>query len=455
MFRNISSSIRLAIGVSAVFTLAACLAGVLSYVLQSQEMGERLRTDVTHSLESLLQIEGQGDLQDVRDQANAMADASKDGSVLVGYLDQDGAILAGNFAPRHLDEGARWLTPADAPAKHRDDDEPHAYWVEMAQVDSGWLVVARDNEWMVETQEILFSSMSVGLGLALLLSIGIALWIAKRTDRRIARMEQVLETVGRGDHALRIGEDGHDDLARLAGQMDATLEQLETGITAIRQVSTDVAHDLRAPLSRLRLKLEPLALDFNLSDAQRQSVGAALAELDGISATFDAILRLSRLQAGMVELCAKPVDLTALAQSLHEIFMPVAEDSGHQLVLAAFDGPVMIDADPQLIQQACVNLLENALRHSPSGTVVTLMASVQPEGAVLEVRDTGPGIPIAQRERVCERFVRLDKSRGTKGTGLGLALVTAIAQMHGARLMLRDGGPGLRATLLFPNTPKP
>ncbi|MEO1951312.1 HAMP domain-containing sensor histidine kinase, partial [Thioclava sp.] len=231
--------------------------------------------------------------------------------------------------------------------------------------------------------------------------------------------------------------------------VDEALDQLEAGIGSIRQVSTDGAHDLRAPHARLRLRLEPVALDASLPLTQRGEIGKALYDLDQVSETFDAILRLSRMQAGMVEITRLPVNLTQLCQDVAEMLGAGAEDAGQELALDLPED-FSIEGDRELLFQALVNLVDNALRYSPSPARVSIGVHAESQDVVLSVTDNGPGIPDRDLARVRERFVRLDQSRNTQGSGLGLSLVDAIAQIHGGELRLQNLERGLRVEMRFP-----
>jgi signal transduction histidine kinase len=446
---------RFALAVSSVFAVAAVLAGGVAYVLQSDALARQLANDVRASAESVVQMATDGDAPDLAEAVRERTRVLKDGTQLFIFLPAGGGPAVGNAALAQPFEGARRLVPGQGltlttPPPGQPPDSYFAYGIRMP---AGWVIAARGTDLIVAGREVLMQSTAWGLGLALALSVAFAVFIARRNEARIARMEQVLDAVGTGRTDLRIHETGSDDLARLAARVDTTLDRLEAGVAAIRQVSTDVAHDLRAPLARLRMRLEPQALDTANPEALRHEIGAALADLDGISATFDAILRLSRLQSGAVELAREPVDLGALAVETHEILAPAAEDAGHRLDLVLPDRPVIATGDRELLSQAVVNLVDNALRHCPTPARVELGVGLEHGRPVVSVCDDGPGIAAEDRARVTDRFVRLDASRKTGGTGLGLSLVATIARLHGAALRLDDNTPGLCARIVFSDTP--
>lgn len=451
MMRPLSWSMRFALSLSAVFVIATLAAGGLAWLFVSQELTRRLQTDVQSAAQALAGIAGAGDRTDLSEQVVAQARAVRDGATLYAFVDGQTGKITGSLQLAAPFEGARVLLP------HRDFPPPassgrppeEAYLGYGIRTPLGWVIVAHDTEGIVETGEIMIRATGAATVAALILSLGLALFIARRTGARIGRMESVLDAIGSGNLARRIGDDGNDDLADLARRVDLMLDRLQASIAAIRQVSTDVAHDLRAPLARLRMRLEPHALSAAAPATIRAEIGQALEDIDGISATFDAILRLSRLESGTVEVRSETVDLTALARSVHDILEPAASDRGHSLMLDIGPGKVTVTGDRDLLMQALVNLVDNALRHCPLPARVTLSLGEGPDGPTLAVDDDGPGIPAADRARVLERFVRLDASRTVPGSGLGLSLVAAIARHHGAGMSLSDNHPGLRVSLTF------
>lgn len=446
MKRGLSWSMRFALTVSVVFAVGTLIAGMVAWMLQSEELAKRLQADVAAIATSLAVSAETGDRQDLVEQVTAHAATAQGNALLVAFVDGTTGESVGNMVLTAPFSGYRRLVPgADFSfVRPQQDQQPEGYYAFGVHTRLGWIVAAKDDAWNVEGREVLLASTAWGLGLALVLTVAFAVFIARRNEARIARMERVLEAVGAGRTELRIRERGRDDIARLAARVDATLDRLEDGIAAIRQVSTDVAHDLRAPLARLRIRLEPQALDPANSEALRREIGAAIADLDSVSATFDAILRLSRLQSGAIELERKQVDLGALAADIHELLAPTAEDMGQDPVFERPDAAVFAIGDRELLAQAVVNLVDNALRHCPAPARIVLAVAAEGGGPVISVCDDGPGIA-----GVLDRFVRLDAARATPGTSLGLALLATIAELRGARLVLEDNAPGLCARIIF------
>jgi signal transduction histidine kinase len=264
---------------------------------------------------------------------------------------------------------------------------------------------------------------------------------ARALERRLASVSDVAGLLTAGDLSRRLPQSGRgDEFDRLVMTVNAMLARLEALVAAQRQVTDDIAHDLRGPLQRLRQGLEE-ALASRRDDP---ALAMAIAELDDVLGTFAALLRIARAEAGTASLQA--VDLSALVMSVAEAYAPVAEDAGRPFAIDIVPG-LTLHGDPALLGRMLANLLDNALAHGAGAISVSLTA-----GKVLVVSDAGPGVPAAERTAVLERFVRLDRSRGTPGTGLGLALVRAAAQAHGASVVLgprQAEATGLAVTVDF------
>jgi signal transduction histidine kinase len=222
------------------------------------------------------------------------------------------------------------------------------------------------------------------------------------------------------------------------------LDRIEGLLESLRQVSNDIAHDLRTPLARLRNNLERGSVDG--ADAV---IGNAIKQVDEVLALFAAILRLAEVESGQTRRFFGPVDVTALMTDLAESYAPAFEDQRRTLLWSLEPG-LSLEGDRELLAQAVVNLLENAQRHAPEGTVVRLTAASAADRICLQVADNGPGVPKSDLSRVTKRFARLESSRNSAGYGLGLSLVTAVAKLHGGQLILRNLAPGLSATIEVP-----
>jgi signal transduction histidine kinase len=271
--------------------------------------------------------------------------------------------------------------------------------------------------------------------------------------RRLDSINRTASDIVAGDLSLRVPVSGaHDEYDALAENLNRMLERIERLMKGMREVTDSVAHDLRTPLNRLRNRREQHLGRLNASGAQTAQVEAAIAETDSLIATFNALLLIAEADAGAARGAMAPIDLAPVAEDVVDLYAPLADEKNVALRLLPA-GVTMIEGNRSLIAQALANLVDNAIKYTPSGGTVTIAPAVSYAGVELSVADTGPGIPAAERTRVVERFVRLEASRNTPGTGLGLSLVAAVAHLHNAALILDDNAPGLKVTIRFPRPP--
>jgi len=264
--------------------------------------------------------------------------------------------------------------------------------------------------------------------------------------RRVEQVNRTSERVMAGNLSDRVPLHGTgDEFDQLAANLNRMLDQIERLMTAMREVTDDVAHDLKTPLSRLRTRLERALTDRSTGLGQSETIHAAIDEADQLLSTFNALLSIAELESGAGSSQTEPLDLSEIARAAAELYEPVAEENQFALRLTAQPG-VKVRGNRHLLSQALANLLDNALKYAGGGEI-EIRVFARGEQAVLEVADRGPGIPEADRKTVLDRFVRLEPSRTTPGNGLGLSLVRAIARRHGGAVGLEDNRPGLRVRL--------
>jgi signal transduction histidine kinase len=320
--------------------------------------------------------------------------------------------------------------------------------------EGGVLMVAYDvgelGEMNRRITEVVWRSAAVGFVLSLIGGVVISRSAAQRAEQ----LAKTTEGVMGGDLTRRAPVFGSgDEFDRLSEQLNSMLAKLERLVISSRSAGDSIAHDLRSPLTRLRNRLEAGLKDTN-ADGPRAALVKSIDDVDGVLDTFNAVLRLSRVQAGATG-SFKRTDVTDITDELAELYQPVCEEKRLAFNYSPRDD-LFVLADRDLIAQAMSNLMDNAVKYTPEGGAIRLEARRGSDGDVeLSVTDSGPGIPPEDRERAIERFVRLEQSRSQPGSGLGLSLASAVAEAHSGRLVLADGGgpparPGLSVTLRLP-----
>lgn len=336
--------------------------------------------------------------------------------------------------------------------RERDNNEPDDARAKLTGYgltlpDGTFILVAQDASRLIDMQHAIVRAFIWAGGLTLLMAIGTGVLVGGRFVRRIDTIGRTSRAIMEGDLSARIPVRGtSDEIDQLVLGLNAMLDRIQQLLEGLRQVSSDIAHDLRTPLGRLRQRLEDAREHATTTAEYQTATEEALGEADSLLDIFSALLRIAQIEAGTQQSGFTAVDLSALMRSIAEAYGPSAEDSQHRLEVDVVDG-VSITGDRQMLAQLFSNLVENALAHTPAGSTVRLALRITSAGFEAEVADNGPGIPEAERDKVFDRFYRLDRSRTTKGSGLGLALVKAIASLHGLSLRLEDRKPGLAVVL--------
>ena len=358
----------------------------------------------------------------------------------------DGKVLAANIPAGSIPTG--W---SKRPGSDFGIPGNYTYRLFTGRVGPNRLVVGTNNEETNELREIVFISFGWASIVVIALAIGGGALIASRAQRRLDAVRDTMARVSHGELAARIPLLGKgDDIDFLSGDINIALERLSAAVESMRQVSSDIAHDLKTPLNHLKITLEEAKLKETAGEPVDGMLESALAETDQINQTFEALLRIAQIEAGTRRSRFARVNLTEIYAALADVYRDVAEDAGRALVCDS-DPRVehVISGDRELLTQMYANLIENAIRHCPKGAVIRLSIEAKSDLIVSSVNDDGPGIPESEREKVFQRLYRLEKSRTSPGTGLGLSLVKAIVDLHAAEIHLEDAHPGLRVVIKF------
>lgn len=312
------------------------------------------------------------------------------------------------------------------------------------------LLVAADGEWVEGIDHSLLEFFGAAFVILCFLGFAGALALAKYLQRRLQTISKTAEAIIGGDIRERMPVSAHrDEFDEVALTLNRMLDRIEGLLENLRQVSSDIAHDLRTPLARLRNRLER-GTAGNAADA----ISDAIVRVDEVLSLFSAILRIAEVEAGQTRQFFERLDVSTLATDVAESFAPSVQDEQRTLLWSIEPG-IVVEGDRELLAQAVVNLLENAQRHTPAGTVIRIGLVRANDWACLTVRDDGPGVPTADLPRLTRRFARVESSRGTPGYGLGLSLVAAVAKLHRGQLILRNDKPGFSATIKLPNASAP
>ncbi len=358
--------------------------------------------------------------------------------------------LAGNLPewPKFRDTGSGWF---DATLEDTENFEPRRVRMRYFLLPGNFhLVVGRDVSQRLKMDRLIMDALVWGLGLTVVLGGVGGLLTSRWMLKRIDVINKASREIMAGDLSRRIPSRGAgDEFDRLAGNLNAMLDQITKLMDGVRQVSNNIAHDLRGPLNRIRSGLE-LSLSKDRSPAQyRAVIETTVGEIDNLLMTFNALLTIAQAESGARRQDFTDIDLTRLAADAAELYDALAEEKNLGLHVSLAPG-VRVPGNRHLLSQALTNLLDNAVKYTPPGGAITVLVANPATGPELTVADTGPGVPAEHRELVLERFTRLESSRNTPGSGLGLSLVAAVAGLHQAKLTLADNQPGLRVTLRFP-----
>lgn len=328
----------------------------------------------------------------------------------------------------------------------------YAIWVD--RIDALTLVVGRDDAVVGEARTRLIKGMALFGTLLAFSTLFLGLWAARRSQQRLDRMEHVLSDVAKGQMSARLPVGpNNDQIDRVSKRINANLAQLQRLVVNVKSSASAIAHDLKTPLSHAQIAMQEAADAVASDHRAREKVGAALAATDELGRLFETILRLSRIQTTANRSHFKETSLKQIAEKAIAFLEPLAEENDQSLTLS--DKDTIIEADADMLQQAMINLVQNACTHAGAKAKIEIEVKSEAHSAVLTVKDNGPGIPDDIMKDVRTPFTRGREDRGSSGHGLGLAIVAAVAELHEAELLLENTSAGFEASLVFPSSKKP
>lgn len=387
------------------------------------------------------------------------------GESLYLVLDPAGRVLAGTLDGRPTaEEGPDGWLDFLYSRKTLDGVEMKAARARAFILPEGfYLLVGRDVQERRQIETLITSALVWAIGLTVALGLVGGLFMSRNMLARVDEINQTSRDIMQGDLSQRLPIAGTgDELDQLGRNLNAMLDQIEALMIGMRQVTDNVAHDLRSPLNRLRNRLEVTLMGDSSPEEYRAVLEKTITEADGLLGTFNALLMIAKAEAGSLRESMTLLDPANLVLDAAELYEPLAEEKGLRLDVDVTQG-MQIKAHRELLSQALANLLDNAIKHGTPDSasvspVITISAKPDPDSpqrhVMISVADHGPGIPYDERDHVLERFVRLEASRNTPGSGLGLSLVAAVARLHGGRVRLGDNDPGLKAILIMRRTLK-
>ena len=443
-----TSSFRLTLIYAALFSASAIVLFAIIYWSTSFYMTGQLDAAIDSDFAELQQGFQTGGVREVERLINARVKDMPSGPMFYLLKDPAGHVIAGNL-PALPPRPGTFDTVDPRPTRHTDDRLPLR--ARGASLPGGdYLLVATGAGQRDEMSETILRAFGWGSLATLLLAVGGGVVLSGALLRRVEAISRTAHEIMDGHLSQRVPTRGaNDEFDHLADSLNAMLERTEGSMRAMRQISNDIAHDLRTPLTWLRQRLE-LARRKATSVAElHAAIEVSIGDADAILGTFGALLRIAQIESGAGRGRFADVDLSDVLRTVVEVYQPTAEEKGQ--ILAADIAPGLTTfGDRELIAQMLANLLENAARHSPEGAAIGVVASHAGQAATVTISDTGPGIPASEYANVFRHFYRLDASRSTPGNGLGLSLVAAIAELHQIPVDLADNNPGLCVALKFP-----
>lgn len=449
-----TTAIRLALRYALFYAILNILGLGALYWATSHYVDAQIAVSLKQELAKLIEVDqahGRAQLMNVLNGKPALGMENQRYYLLIG---PNGEKLAGNLSgwPEGLSTHRQvqniWIDDTLIPGDIEDDD---GFWPVVADVlsDNARILVAQGVHQAEDLHEFIISAIAAVITLSITLALAMAWRLGRTILRRIDSINQTAADIMAGDFSQRIPMTGRaDEFDALATSLNSMLARIEQLMQGMRQVTDNVAHDLRRPLSRLRNRLEVTLLNARNETQYRTTLQEAITDANGLIRSFNALLEIAQTEAGSSRGDRQALDLSTLSHEVGELYRDLADEQGKQLSIDITPG-LRVNGNRQLLAQAISNLLDNAIKYSGQAALLGLRARLDAGYPCITVSDNGPGIPEREHEAVLRRFYRLDDARSNEGNGLGLSLVKAVCDLHKAELVLENLHPGLGVSMRF------
>jgi signal transduction histidine kinase len=442
-----SMPLRLALGLVLLFSVVSLVSLAASYLVTQRSFDQALRDDLKQDMAGFRAAPSASALAALVEAEARETDPER---VVLSFLAPNRRHYGNAMIGRDA-EGYRIVSVA------QDNPQvPGRFLAFTESLHGGQLTVARSRAEIDALRGVFLNILGLSLLPTILIALYGGLYLARRSARHVAVVGNTLDQLTSGDLEARVGPvtNWSDDFAQIGTKIDQMAQAQEASVAALRQVSSDIAHDLKTPIQRVAVHLDELSRRSDPDDPSWGLVERARGELDGIVSVFHSLLQIAQIEAGTPRSRFASVDLSDLIKTCIELYEPSARETGHRLVAdISLNAVPRVNGDRSLLLQLLANLIENALRYTPARTRIVVSLTAEDGTITLGVADNGQGIPEGEFENVLQRLYRLDQSRMTPGSGLGLSLVSVVAKLHGARLILSDNDPGLLVSIVFSGMP--
>ncbi len=421
----------------------------MTYIYTQYEIREWVRIEMrgaAMTLETIYRAEG---IEALISSVDTLAKASFENAHIYQLLDENGSIISGNIPAKMDGPLPNRILADDINLRGGVNEELVGYWMRADQIGPYRLVQGSSDHVFAEILEALGYALIAGSLVVVILGLIVGTRVGRLTEQRISGISRTLSDFSSGklDQRIPTAAGKRDDLGRVSTSINLMLDKIERLLESQEQISNDIAHDMRTPLQHLRQRLEAMQSSARISP---EDVTASLEHTEEIIGTFNALLRIAQIEGADRRARFEEFDINLTILNVVEFFEPFADDEGITLDAQIADQAALVFGDRDLLTQLLSNLVENAIKHSPSGVNVKISVHTTPSDVFVRVADGGPGIEPADHERIFRRFFRGEKSRNSPGNGLGLALVKAIADLHGATLSVSNASPGAVFEVRFP-----